>query len=201
MVLQVKQLSPNNHRVWYLRTENKYWKMALADVIIRLVVAPMIFFSPWLASIITFSFDWADGEFFKRAGCPRKEYCIWDKALDYYWYFFILIYVFFIRIPGWEMFMILFIFRSFGQFAFVIFKVEFFLFLFPNLFEIFFFFYLFSNVFPGLKPFLLFPKAFYPLAIITILVLIREYILHVRKLNLSWFFTGKTTYWIDEEGS
>lgn len=176
-----------------------YRKVVWVNIILRLILGPVIFISVWLASLFTFLLDWVDGEFFKRAGYPRRQYSFYDKLLDYYWYIFILIYIFLANVPSKNVFLILFLFRSLGQMLFVLTKKEFYFIFFPNIFEIFFYFYLLTLVFPGLKPLMFFPKIIYPLTVILFGVLIREYILHIKKMNLSGLFTGKITYWVDEE--
>ena len=93
----------------------------------------------------------------------------------------------------------LFLFRSVGQILFFLTKKEVFLFFFPNVFEVFFHFYLFSTILPFLQPFTTLPKAILPLITITILVLTREYILHIQKANLFNFFLKKESYWIDDK--
>lgn len=179
--------------------KDKKRKRVLAAVIVRLITGPAIFVSPWLASIVNFGFDWADGEIFKRAGWSHARYGLIDKILDYYWYIFVLIFIFVRDIPSSSIFLFLYYFRSFGQALFFVTKKKRFFFFFPNIFEILFFFYLISTAFPVLSPFMLFPKILYPIAVIIPLVLFREYVLHIKEANLSWFFTGKTTYWINEK--
>lgn len=179
--------------------DSKNKKIVFGSVALRLILGPGIFVSVWGVSIITFLTDLVDGEIFKRAGWTYTKYSICDKILDYYWYIFILAYVFLNNVPAREVFLILFLFRSLGQVLFLLTKKHLFLFLFPNIFEILFFFFLFTSIFPSLNPFMQFPKIIYLLLLITPLVLIREYILHIKRSNLSGFFTGKTTYWVDEK--
>jgi len=180
-------------------SKDLYQKIVLANIVLRVVLGPAIFISVWLSSLLTFLLDWADGEFFKRAGYPHSKYTLYDKILDYYWYVFILIYIFLYDVPSKRVFLILFLFRSLGQILFFLTKKEIYFFLFPNIFEIGFYFYLITLLFPELDSFMYFPKIIYPLLVITLVVLIREYIVNIRKMNLSWFFTGKTTYWVNKK--
>lgn len=180
-------------------SSHKYQRLVLAVVILRLILGPAIFISVWLSSLSTFLLDWADSELFKRASFLWRRYAIYDKILDYYWYLFILAYIFLYEIPSRETFLILFLFRSIGQILFFLTKKEQYFFLFPNIFEILFYFYLLSLLFPKLHPYMYFPKIIFPLLAITPMVLVREYIAHIKKMNLSWFFTGKTTYWRNEK--
>jgi len=176
-----------------------YQKIVWANVIFRLTLGPTIFISVWVASLLTFLLDWVDGEFFKRAYYPRSQYNFYDKLLDYYWYIFILIYIFLYQVPSRNIFLFLFLFRSLGQILLSLTKKELYLFFFPNLFEILFFFYLFTTLIPKWQPLMFFPKIIYPLGVILPGALIREYILHIKKMNLSGLFTGKTTYWVDDK--
>lgn len=177
----------------------KYKKIVIVSTILRLISGPFIFISAWIAFIITFILDWIDGELFKRAGYPHHQYSLYDKILDYYWYTFILIYVFVQSVPGKELLLFLFLFRSFGQIIYFFMKKRVIFFFFPNLFEFYFLFYLLTTSFPKLQPLMYFPKIIYPSIIIVLFVMIREYILHVKKMNLSGLFTGKTTFWIKEK--
>ena len=165
------------------------------NVITRLVFGPGIFVSVWMATIVNFILDWADGEFFKRAGYKKEEYKIIDKILDLYWYAFIISYAVVNDIPGLPILIFLFVYRLVGQILFFIKRKQILLFIFPNFFEIFFYFYLASIVFKPLSLYLTIPNAIYPMGIIFLTVMIREYLLHIRDINWSDFFTGKKTYW------
>jgi hypothetical protein len=102
-------------------------------------------------------------------------------------------------VPGKNIFLALFLVRSVGQLLYFLTRKQSFFFFFPNVFEIFFFFYLFSLIFPSLRSYIDYPKVLWPISLITFLfVLPREYIIHIRRVNLSGFFTGKTTYWKEE---
>ena len=168
-------------------------------VTIRLLCGPFLFITPLITTIIMFFLDWTDGEIFKRAKYSHEKYNQIDKILDYYWYLSILLFIYINNIFGKELFFLLFFYRTIGQILFLMTKNRKYLFIFPNLFEILFYFYLLTTIFSKLTPFLVYPNVLYILLFIIPGVLIREYILHIKQSNLSWFFTGKTTYWIDEK--
>lgn len=182
----------------YQRNRQNF-RLVWINIVLRLLLGPIIFLSVWFASVFTFLLDWVDGEFFKRAGYPRSQYILYDKILDYYWYVFMIVYISLANVPSRNIFLFLFLFRSLGQTLFFLTKKEFYFIFFPNVFEILFFFYLGTLIFPKLQPLMLYPKILYPLAVILIGVSIREYVLHIKKMNLSGLFTGKTTYWVDDK--
>ncbi|MCL4384122.1 hypothetical protein M1116_01585 [Patescibacteria group bacterium] len=168
-------------------------------VFLRLIFAPVIFVSFEIAVFATFILDWIDGEIFKRAGLKRSVYSLWDKVLDYYWYIFIIIFLYNHHSPNFLIFFYLFFLRSFGQFFFFITRSEFFLFLFPNIFEILFYCYLFTIPFPQFITLINSSRIFILLGIITPLTFLREYLIHIKRINLSWIIFGKTTHWIAED--
>ena len=178
-----------------------YKVFVIINIIIRLLVGPLILISVWYASIISFFFDWIDGELFKRAGIKRTIYSYSDKILDYYWYLAVIYYIYLASVPNKEIYLLLFIYRSVGQFWFFFSKNEKILIFFPNIFEILFYFYLFSTKFVILRPVVNSSQIYLLIALLTPIKLVREYFLHIENANLSWFFTGKTTYRIDDKFS
>lgn len=176
-----------------------YRVLAFVSTTLRILLGPAIFLFPTSATLWTFLTDWADGEFFKRAGFTKSRYQTIDKILDYYWYVFILLFILFNPVPQKTLFYFLFGVRTIGQLIYFINRKEEALFFFPNVFEILFYVYVLSLVVPRMNEYLYLPKLLSTLAIIIPVVLVREYILHIRKSNLSWFFTGVKTYWEDSE--
>ena len=174
---------------------HKYSPNIIFVIILRLIASPLIFISPWFASISSFGLDWIDGEIYKRNGYTIKQYKPIDSLIDTYWYICILLFINLSQIPGLYILNLLFIFRMIGQIIYMITQKREIFFLFPNFFEIFFFFYLFSTIFPQLNPYLYWPNSIYPLLVIIPIVLYREWLVHIKKANLSDFFTGKKTYW------
>lgn len=173
-------------------------RLVLITIFIRLAVGPLSLISIKTAALISFFSDWADSEIYKASGFSYPFYSSWDKFLDYYWYTFILIYILKKNLPAKNFFLFLFLIRSFGQILYFLTQNQAFFFFFPNIFEVLFYFYLLSICLPKLRPLLKYPKILLTAGVITLLlVLPREYLVHIKKINLSGFFTGKTTYWVE----
>lgn len=167
--------------------------------ILRLLLGLLVFIFPFVSASLMFIVDWSDGEVFKRSGYTHKVYSLYDKVFDYYWYACILLFLVINQAPGLSFFVLFFVLRSVGHIIFFITQKSLVFFFFPCVFELLFYFYLLTLFFPELSIYLLFPKIFFPLLIILPIILTREYIIHIKKANLSWFFTGKTTYWPEEK--
>ncbi|OGD62812.1 hypothetical protein A2160_05605 [Candidatus Beckwithbacteria bacterium RBG_13_42_9] len=163
---------------------------------LRLFLGPLVLWSPWV-SLVTFVVDWLDGEVFKRSGWTHARYDQVDKLLDLYFYAWIMTYILTFNLPPKFLFLFFFALRLLGQLIFYLSKNDKAFFFFPNIYEILFYFYLFTLIIPPLAKYLLFPWLWLTLAIITIIVLIREYVLHIQKANLSWMVFGKITHWPD----
>ncbi len=176
-----------------------YLSLTYLLIFLRIISAFLIFAAVIPTSIIQFILDWIDGEFYKRAGFHKHTYQVWDKVLDYYWYVFILLYLMTTKPPHFRLFIVLFVFRTIGQFLFFITRKQIYFFLFPNIFEILFFVFVITLAIPSLGSLLNVPDIYPLFAVITVIVFIREYILHIKQMNLSWIFMGKPTYWIDEK--
>ncbi len=168
-------------------------------VFLRVVSAFLIFFAVVPVSIFQFILDWIDGEFYKRARFRKHTYQMWDKILDYYWYVFIMLFLLADKPPHAMVFIFLFVFRTIGQALFFITRKQIYFFLFPNIFEILFFVFVATLAIPSLGPLLDVPYIYPIFAVVTVIVFIREYVLHIKQMNLSWIFMGKPTYWIDEQ--
>jgi hypothetical protein len=175
-----------------------YTNLIKIVVLFRLLFGPTIFLFPRFTAIVSLILDWADGEFYKRAGYDHDQYAIYDKVLDYYWYIWILLYIVLTDAPYKPVFIFLFFYRTLGQLLYFLFKKEILFFIFFNAFEIFFFYYLAVSV-NGNVTSLLSPAAVaVALVVIIISVLIREWVLHIAKMNLSNTFTGKKTFWLKQ---
>lgn len=194
--LEYSELMPKGKRQNF--NKKNYRKLVGANVVIRIILGPLLFIIPTFSTLAIFILDWADGEFFKRAGFGKIRYEMIDKVFDLYWYMFIILFIVTNPVPNKTLFYGLFGLRIIGQSFYLSTKKEAFLFFFPNFFEVLFYVYIASLVHPPLIEFLYLPKIILTLLLIIPTVLIREYILHIRNLNLSWFFTGVTTYWKDE---
>ncbi len=169
-----------------------------ADILVRIIFGPTIFLAPVLTTIVNIFIDWGDGELFKQAGLTHNQYSVIDKALDLYWLVWIVLYLINQNVPSLLVFLSLFFIRLIGQtLYFATNKVEFFFF-FPNIFEMLFYVYALSLVFPSLTITTKYPIILGTVLITTPLVLFREWILHVKKMNLSWMLMGKTTRWVED---
>jgi hypothetical protein len=165
------------------------------SILLRLLFGPVIFISPFIATIANFILDGFDGEIFKRSGYARPQYSIYDKILDYYWYIWIILFIFITNVPAKYVFLSLFLYRSIGQFLFVLYNKGIILFLFPNIFEKVFCYYLFSLLIH--REHQLMSPPYFPIAVfvITCISVLVEYVIHIRKANLSGLYLGKTSYW------
>jgi hypothetical protein len=152
-----------------------------------------------LTALIVFFLDLIDGELFKKAGVFRSRYEIIDKCLDYYWYVFILVFVYWGLLPAKGVFLFLFIFRFLGQTLFLITEKEEILFWFPNVFEPLFHFYLLAKFFSVGQQLFSYPKVVYLVLALTIGKLMVEYIIHIRKIQFhNLLFPRKASYWPKE---
>lgn len=150
------------------------WKLTLLLVAIFRFIAPiLIFYNPILITVISFSLDTVDSEIAFRAKLSWKAYSLYDKLLDYWWYIWILIFC--LNLSIFPIILILFIIRSISQIAFFFTKKEKYFFYFPNILEVFFILYLFSSGSIDVPILLL---------ISTLIVLPREYIVHIKKIAL-----------------
>ncbi len=150
------------------------WGISLIIIgLLRFFTPAFIFYNPILITALSFFLDTIDSEIAFRAKLSWKAYSLYDKLLDYWWYIWILIFC--LNLSIFPIILILFIIRSIGQSAFFLTKKEKYFFYFPNILEIFFIFYLFS-----------FGKVDIPflLLISTLIVLPREYIVHIKKIAL-----------------
>ncbi len=174
---------------WQLLVLNIDQLLVIAAICLRLVFGALIFWAVWPAVVVNLFTDWVDGELYKRAGFTKIRYQFYDKILDYYWFVMIIIYLLTTHARSFPFFLLLFLVRTLGHVGFMLTKKVIYFFFFPNVFEVFFYFYLLTGTLPN----------WFWLIVMVFGVLIREYILHIAKLNLSWIFMGKTTHWIDEK--
>ncbi len=164
--------------------------------IIRIISGPFIIIFPLISSIINFILDWCDGEWFKRAGYYYHQYSFIDKLLDLYWYLWIFIFINYKPFPLTIALNILFIIRLIGQCLYFLSKKRIFFLLFPNIFEVLFLYILLKIELNLITMADFMNELFYiEIFLIIIIVLIREYIVHIKKANLSYFWKGKKTYW------
>jgi hypothetical protein len=174
---------------------NYYTKLVKVNIILRIIFGPLIFLSPLIVTIINLILDGFDGELFKRGGYARPQYSIYDKILDYWWYVWIIAYVMATDAPAKYLFLILFTYRTIGQILFLIFHEGYILFIFPNIFELVFFYYLGVKLIHIDETYMSGTPLIIATIILSIIAFVRETIVHLKKMNFSSVYLGKTSYW------
>lgn len=173
--------------------ERNYWKRFGIPVIVvaRLVLPFLLWWNALVATTLVLLADLADGEVFRRAFAFKKidTYQRIDKALDFYWYVFALIYS--VRFPFFDILFFFFLLRALGTILFFVKKDRKFLVLFPNIFENLFIFYVVILTFPSWPVSVKTGLSSLDLLISTGLKMIQEYILHFKQFQFREFFTGK----------
>lgn len=164
-------------------------------VLLRILVAPLIFIWPLLAIILTFFLDVIDIEFASRKVLTLSEYERYDKALDLWWYFNVMAFSWF-YLPDYKfLLLILFIFRITGGIIFFLKNDRRIFFIFPNFFENIFFLIFFSLNFKQLN-FLLDKKYFlFSISIAIILKIFQEWWVHIAQISIPEHFFGKKRRW------
>ncbi len=164
-------------------------------VLLRILVAPLIFIWPLTAIILSFFLDVIDIEFASRGALTLEKYERYDKALDLWWYFNVMTFSWF-YLPNYRyVLLILFIFRTVGEVIFFIKKDRRIFFLFPNFFENIFFLIFFSLNFKQLN-FLLDKKYFlFSLSASISLKIFQEWWVHIAQISISEHFFGKKRNW------
>ncbi len=156
------------------------WRAILIIVgVLRFVIPFFIFSNPILVTSVSFLLDTIDSEISYRSGMSWRIYLMYDKSLDYWWYIFILIFS--IHLPIFPIILILFVIRSIGHFLVLLTGNEKYFVYFPNVLEIYFIFYLISSVFRPLSVLFVGANQIIPLLITTIVVIPREYAVHIIK--------------------
>jgi len=169
-----------------------YWKKLGIPLIValRLILPLLLWWNALFATILVLLADLADGEVFRRAFAFRDnaKYQQIDKALDFYWYIFALIYS--VRFPIFNLLLFLFLWRMLGTLLLLVKKDRKYLVLCPNIFERLFIVYLLTLTFPSLT-FLFEANTLYAtLFVLSVITILREYFLHIKKLQLYEFRTG-----------
>ena len=166
-------------------------------ILLRILVAPLIFIWPLLAIILSFFLDVIDIEFASRKVLTLPEYEKYDKALDLWWYFNAMAFSWF-YLPDYKfLLLILFIFRITGSIIFFLKNDRRIFFLFPSFFENIFFLIFFSLNFKQLN-FLLDKKYFlFSLSASILLKIFQEWWVHIAQISISEDFFGKKRQWKD----
>ncbi|MEK7110120.1 MAG: hypothetical protein AAB876_02765 [Patescibacteria group bacterium] len=164
-------------------------------VLLRIIVAPLIFIWPLPAIILSFFLDVVDIEFASRKVLTLSEYERYDKILDLWWYCNVMTFSWF-NLPNYRfLLLILFIFRTVGEIIFFIKNDRRIFFLFPNFFENIFFLIFFSIYFKQLY-FLLSEKyIFFSLSAVIITKIFQEWWVHIAQISIMEYFFGKKRAW------
>jgi len=174
------------------KRHNNWAKFGIpAIVALRLILPFFLWWNALAAVVLVLLADLADGEVFRRAFAFKKidTYQEIDKALDFYWYCFALIYS--TRFPIFNILLFFFLLRAVGTILFSVQKDRKFLVLFPNIFENLFIFYVVTLAFPNLIISTKSGLSFLNLLISTGLKIIQEYVLHLKQFQFYEFFTGR----------
>lgn len=164
----------------------KPWKTVLVFVAsLRVAVVGLLFIQPHIAEVLTLLLDGFDSGVAYKAGYSWRKYTKYDKALDYWWYIFVLLFCF--NTPIFNVMLVLFAIRSVGQILTILTAKHELLFWFPNIFEHYFILYLLAVLFPKYLVYFSGWLIIIPLFIATITKMPQEYILH-RK---GWFYNSK----------
>jgi len=143
---------------------------------LRFLLPLYVFINPLVGTAISLFMDVPDGYFSFRAKMRWEWYHKWDKLADYWWYILIVTYSYVNNLPILKALLILFVLRSVGQFIILKKKESWMLIFFPNILENYFVAYL---LIPKFLP--AFPYNLYIFATCTIIALIREYLIHIKK--------------------
>ncbi|MFA6532547.1 MAG: hypothetical protein WCT22_00940 [Patescibacteria group bacterium] len=150
-------------------------------VLLRIIIAPLIFIWPLPAIILSVFLDLIDADFAHKV-ISKKLYELIDKNLDLWWFINIIIYSYF-NYPDYKIYLlILFTYRLIGQLIYYFSKNREVLLFFPNFFEwVFILIFLGKNYFPSIlqgKTYFLISMAIFSVKIF------QEWFLHVADLSI-----------------
>lgn len=149
-------------------------------ILIRIIVAPLIFIWPLPSIILSFFLDAIDGDFAALAHLSKIQYQHIDKILDYWVYIFEFIYAFIFWPDFKAILTLLFIIRTIGTLIFYLIKDRRVFFVFGNYFENIFFVIFFGKYFINLNYILTNHKIFYSLVtIVTLIKVFQEWYIHI----------------------
>lgn len=174
---------------------NIMWLASLIAVaVLRLTTPIYILLHPYWLTLASLLLDASDGYLAFRAKWTHHAYHIFDKLMDYWWYIWILIYS--TELTIFPVIFILFIYRTIGQIVSVATYKPITLAWFPNVLENYFIACLIAAPFPMLRFYFIDRLQIYPLIICAIIALIREYIIHIRKITIgNYLFRGLNFHW------
>lgn len=161
-------------------------------VLLRILVAPLIFIWPLTAIILSVFLDLIDADFAHKV-ISKKLYEIVDKNLDLWWFINIMIYSY-INYPDYKIYLLIFfIYRVVGQLIYYVSGNRKILLLFPNFFEwVFFLIFLGKNYYPSIIT----GQTFYLILLVIFFVKIfHEWFLHVADLSIREDFFKSKRNW------
>jgi len=161
-------------------------------VLLRILVAPLIFIWPLTSIILSVFFDLIDADFAHKV-TSKKLYQIIDKNLDLWWFINIMTYSY-INYPDYKIYLlILFVYRFIGQLIYYVSGKREVLIFFPNFFEwVFFLIFLGKNYYPSV----IVGQTFYLILLVIFFVKIfQEWFLHVADLSIREDFFKSKRNW------
>lgn len=174
-----------------LNTQNIFRIILYSFIFLRVITPPLVLKWPFEIAILNILvLDNFDVYFASKACWGKRNYFIYDKIMDYWWYIFILLYG--LGTPFKYVFIVLFVYRTIGQIA--CFYKERVLIYFPGIIEPYFFgFVLLMKFYPGLLVYI--PGQISLLILATVIALLREYIAHIKKIDVSKKIIGIGQDW------
>lgn len=167
----------------------------IVSSIARILVPLLIFRFPLPVLIGVTLLDLVDGDLAAFGGLRRMTYQIADKLLDFWESLFTLIYSYITLFPHIEVLIGLFVFRLLGVGLFLASKKEYYLVIFPNFYNLLFLLVFASHLFPRINV-LFSGNAWYGmLALIAVLKIIQEYLIHIADFSVrEGFFHSKRSW-------
>lgn len=120
-------------------TKHKFvFFLLVVDELLRFFAPFLLFINPLVAIPANILFDLVDYPLFRFSGFSWETSHRFDKMMDYWWYIVILVFSLISNLPITPIIIVLFLWRSIGQFLTVVSKNEKLLLLFPNTTEWYF---------------------------------------------------------------
>lgn len=160
-----------------MRISTKTWgSIVYLWFALRVVLPLVIFINPVAGQIVSMALDAPDGYFTFKSKKSWEWYHRKDKIADYWWYILIVIYTYYAHLPILAPIVLLFLYRSVGQFLTLKKQESWLLIFFPNILENYFIAYLIfgNNILD--KQFSL-----YIWSACIVIAVFREYLLHIKK--------------------
>ncbi len=175
--------------------KRNYWKIIGIPFIVaaRLILPTFLWKNPLLVWGLIFLVDWFDGGVFRQAFRYRKNslYQLFDKTADLYGYCFALVFSYTNASPVFNLFLFFFALRAVGTAIFLIKRERKIFVFFPNIFENLFIVYILTLPFPSLNPLLEGTTFYITLLLLSAVTAAREYLLHIKEIQLHQLLTGK----------